>query len=339
VGISQIETSQKQSLETATREFVARRGLSGGHVQTLASFFLHRRITLSAGEKCLVEVEPGVRVLCRCYWQPNRQDALTLIVVHGLEGSSKSQYMIGLAAKGMAAGMNVVLANQRNCGGTDALSPTLYHSGRSQDVAAIAHHFIDRDRISRFALAGFSMGGNLVLKLAGEWGAQSLPQLRAVAAVCPAVDLAASADALHLPANRLYEYYFLWKLRRRFNAKARLFPNIFDPLRMRGVASLRDFDDKVTAHYCGFAGATDYYARAAAANVLDRITVPALILHAHNDPFIRILPETRQKILANPHITFVETADGGHCSFLAQPDGDDGRWAEGRILDFLQRLP
>jgi predicted alpha/beta-fold hydrolase len=244
--------------------------------------------------------------------------------------------MLGIAAKGVAAGMNVVRMNQRNCGGTDALSPTLYHSGRSQDIAAVAKNLQLQDRISRFALAGFSMGGNLVLKLAGEWGKEGPPQFRTVAAVCPSMNLAASADALHVPANRLYEYYFMWQLRRRLRMKARLFPRVFDTSRMRGVTSLRDFDDKVTAHYCGFDGASDYYERSAAANVVDRIAVPTLILHAANDPFIRILPETRRKILSNPLITFVETEDGGHCSFLAQPDGDDGRWAERQVVEFFR---
>jgi predicted alpha/beta-fold hydrolase len=152
------------------------------------------------------------------------------------------------------------------------------------------------------------------------------------------MDLAASADALHLGSNRLYEYYFMWKLRRRLRTKARLFPDAFDPLRLRGVSTLREFDDKITAHYCGFEGATDYYARAAAANVIDRIAVPAFILHAANDPFIRILPETRARILANRNITFLETEDGGHCSFLAKPDGDDGYWAERQVVDFLRRF-
>jgi len=302
----------------------------------LASFFLPRRLSVPPAEKRLIEVEAGVQVLCHCHWQTDRENALTVIIVHGLEGSSESQYMLGIAAKGMAAGMNVVRMNQRNCGGTDALSPTLYHSGRSQDIAAVAKNLQLQDRISRFALAGFSMGGNLVLKLAGEWGKGGPPQFRAVAAVCPSMNLAASADALHIPANRLYEYYFMWQLRRRLRAKARFFPRVFDTSRMRGVTSLRDFDDKVTAHYCGFEGASDYYERSAAANVVDRIAVPTLILHAANDPFIRILPETRRKILSNPHITFVETEDGGHCSFLAQPDGDDGRWAERQVVEFLR---
>jgi predicted alpha/beta-fold hydrolase len=318
---------------------VPRRGLRGGHVQTLASFFLPRRISLPTAEKRLIEVEPGVQVLCHCHWQPDRKNALTVIIVHGLEGSSESQYMLGIASKGTAVGMNVVRMNQRNCGGTDALSPTLYHSGRSQDIAAVARNLIHEDGISRFALVGFSMGGNLVLKVAGEWGREAPPQLRAIAAVCPSMNLAASADALHLAGNRLYEYYFMWQLRRRLRVKARLFPQVFDTARMRGVTSLRDFDDKVTAYYCGFEGASDYYERSAAANVIDRIAVPTLILHAANDPFIRILPQTRQKILSNPNIAFVETEDGGHCSFIAEADdGDDGRWAERQVVEFLREF-
>lgn len=318
--------------------FVPRRFLRGGHVQTVASFFLPRRFSLPAAEERCIEVEPGVKVLCHCHWQPQRRKALTILLVHGLEGSSESEYMLGIAAKGLAAGMNVVRINQRNCGGTDAFSPTLYHSGRSQDIAAIAHHFLQADKLPQLALAGFSMGGNLVLKLAGEWGNQGPAQFRAVAAVCPAMDLAPSADALHLRSNRLYELYFVWKLRRRLANKARLFPNSFDTGRLRGVATLRDFDDKITAYYSGFAGADDYYERASASKVVDRITVPTLILHAANDPFIRILPETREKIRSNPNISFVESPDGGHCAFLADRDGNDGHWAENRMLKFLGNL-
>jgi predicted alpha/beta-fold hydrolase len=318
--------------------FLPRLGLRGGHLQTLASFFLPRRIVLPLAEERMVEVEPGVKVRCHCHWQNDRRKALTVVVVHGLEGSTESKYMLGLTEKGLAAGMNVVRMNQRNCGGTDDVAPTLYHSGLSQDVAAVSQKLIESDGISRLALAGFSMGGNLALKLAGEWGNAGPPQFLAVAAVCPAMDLAACADALHLKSNRLYEHYFVRKLRQRLRAKARLFPGAFDTSRLRDVLSLRDFDDKITAHYCGFNGAADYYARAAAANVVDRIAVPALILHATNDPFIRILSETRRKILANPNITFIETEDGGHCSFLADPNGYDGRWAERQVVEFLRQF-
>ena len=319
--------------------FRARRWLGGGHVQTLASFLLPRKIHLPKAEERLVEVEPGVKVRSWCYWQSeaHRQEVLTLIVVHGLEGSSDSQYMLGVARNGLAAGMNVVLMNQRNCGGMDACAPTLYNSSLSGDVAAVVRSVLENDGVQRFALIGFSMGGNLVLKLAGEWGGEGPPQFRAVAAVCPAIDLASSADALHAPRNRIYEYYFLLQLFRRLRLKARLFPGKFDVSRLRGISSLRMFDDRITAYYCGFTGADDYYARAAAANVVDRIAVPALIIHAANDPFIRMQPETLRRIAANPNITYVETDDGGHCAFLGERNGDpldDGRWAEREVVEF-----
>jgi len=327
-------------------------------VQTIASFLLPRKIHLPPAEERLVEVAPGIKVRCWCYWQgakrgaekgaerrPEKDDRtkpLTLIVVHGLEGSSDSQYMLGVARNGLAAGMNVVLMNQRNCGGMDHVAPTLYNSSLSGDVAAVVRNVLENDGVSQFALIGFSMGGNLVLKLAGEWGSDGPTQFRAVAAVCPAIDLAASADALHEPANRIYEYYFLLQLFRRLRRKARLFPGKFDVSRLRGISTLRMFDDRITAYYCGFTGADDYYARAAAANVVDRITVPALIIHAENDPFIRIQPQTLRRIAANPNITYIETDDGGHCAFLGEPNGgcngdapDDGRWAEHEVVEFV----
>ena len=280
-------------------------------------------------------MEPGIRVLCHCHWQPERRSATTILIIHGLEGSSDSQYMLGIAEKGLAAGMNVVRMNQRTCGGTDHLAPTLYHSGRSSDVVTVVKHLVENDGIERFALCGFSMGGNLVLKAAGEWGTTAPEQLVAVVAVCPAADLAASADALHHPSNRIYEQYFLWKLKSRMRAKARCFPGQYDLSRLNGLKSLRDFDDKVTAYYCGFDGASDYYARSAAANVIDKISVPTMILLAANDPFIRLLPETRAKITANPNITFIETEDGGHCSYVGEAVHDDGHYAERMVVEFV----
>jgi predicted alpha/beta-fold hydrolase len=320
-----------------THDFRPRRWLGGGHVQTVASFLIRRRFQLPPPEDRLIEVAPGVKVLCRCHWQVEREHALTILIVHGLEGSSESNYSLGVAEKAIAAGMNVVRYNQRNCGGTNALAPVLYHSGLSSDIAAVVDAIIAQDRISRLVLAGFSMGGNLVLKLAGEWGTQGPPAFRAVAACCPALDLAVSADALHAPANRLYELYFLFNLRRRMMQKARLFPGHFDVARMGGIRSLREFDDKITAYYCGFKGADDYYSRASAANVVDKISVPTLILHAKNDPFIRITEATRKKIASNQHIRFVESVDGGHCAFIGMRNGiEDGYWAENEMVKFFR---
>jgi uncharacterized protein len=319
--------------------FRPHRWLRGGHSQTLAAFFLPRRIDLPPAEQRLIEVEPGVPVLAHCHWQKDRS-ALTLILVHGLEGSSESQYMLGIARNALAAGMNVIRMNQRNCGGMDHCGPTLYNSGRSADIAAVARNIVEHDGVPAFVLIGFSMGGNLVLKLAGEWGSDAPPEFRGVAGVCPAINLAVGADALHEPANRIYEYYFLLQLFRRYRRKVQLFPADFDASRLRGVRTLREFDDRVTAYYCGFTGADDYYARAAASNVIDRIAVPTLVIHAPNDPFVRILPETKQAILANRNITYIE-GDGGHCAFIGERDSDpayDGRWAEREVVEFAKQF-
>jgi predicted alpha/beta-fold hydrolase len=228
--------------------------------------------------------------------------------------------------------------NMRNCGGTERECPTLYHSGLSGDLLAVLRHYQRTRDVQRWSLVGYSMGGNLVLKLAGELAEDAAPLLCAVAGVSPVVDLAPSSDALHEPANRIYEWKFLRGLVQRYAYKCTLFPQIFDPSRSRGVRSLREFDDRVMSPYCGFTGAVDYYHRAASARVVDQIAVPTLVLHALDDPFVRLTAESREKIRANPNITLMESRHGGHCAFLAQPDGVtgyDGYWAEHTLLRFF----
>jgi predicted alpha/beta-fold hydrolase len=228
----------------------------------------------------------------------------------------------------------------RTCGATEHLGPTLYNSTMSGDLGAVAHALIEEDGLEKLAFVGYSMGGNLVLKLLGEWGREAPPQVQAGVGVSPAMDLAPSSDALHQAANRVYEWKFLNGLRRRILRKAELYPEIYkvDRSNLRSLRSLRDFDDRIMAPHCGFSGADDYYARAASANVLDRIALPTLILHAEDDPFIRVLPATREKLLHNPNISYIETQHGGHCAFLATPNGYDGRWAERQAVRFVQQL-
>lgn len=320
--------------------FVPRRGLSNGHLQTIVGNFLPRpplQIETTAEE---IEVDPldGSRVLCHCHWQPeqDRANRLTVVLVHGLEGSSSSRYIQGVAARAWAAGFNVVRMNMRNCCDTEKLTPTLYHSGLSGDVGAVINYFAARFGLKSVALVGYSMGGNLVLKLAGEWGTR--PPLVAVATVCPAIDLAPGSDALHEPANRIYEYHFLRGLIRRYRRKAALHPGRYLADVQGPVRSLREFDDKIVARYCGFRDADDYYYRAAAARVVHRIVVSTLVLVAKDDPFIRLLPETRARLQANPHISFVETDHGGHCAFLSRDSGDEIHWAEATLIRYLQSV-
>lgn len=317
--------------------FAPRRGLLSGHLQTIVGNYLPRPVFRleSVADAVVVDPADGSRVLCHCHWQPGEDlgRRLTLVLVHGLEGSSNSRYILGLAARAWKAGCNVVRMNMRNCGDSDTLTPTLYHSGLSADVGAVVEHYRHRFGLQRVALVGYSMGGNLVLKLAGEWGARE--PLCAVAAVCPAIDLAAGSDALHERSNRIYEWHFLRRLMRRYRNKAALFPHIYTRKQIGPVRSLRDFDDKIVAPYCGFANADDYYYRAASARVIDRIAAPTLILRALDDPFIRLTAETRAEIVANRHIKLVETRHGGHCAYLCDGAGDDIHWAESTVIRYL----
>jgi predicted alpha/beta-fold hydrolase len=320
--------------------FVPRHGLRNADLQTLVAAFRPRRIRLPAPEDVLVAVDTATssRVLCRCHWQPVpvRAQRLTLLLVHGLEGSSESQYMLGNASRAWHAGWNVIRMNMRNCGGTEALTPTLYHSGLSGDVQAVSGFFARREGLRQIAWAGYSMGGNLVLKAAGEYAAEAPAWLTAVAGVSPAIDLAASADALHQPRNRLYELNFLRNMIARYRRKAELFPDQYSLANLPRVKSIQSYDEYIVAPNCGFSSADDYYFRCAAARVIDAIRVPTLILHSLDDPFIRLTPETRKHLLANPAINLVETAHGGHCGFLAPATPqDDGYWAESTLAAFF----
>jgi predicted alpha/beta-fold hydrolase len=345
-------------------EFLPKRFLRNGHLQTLVGNFKPRQYSLPEPEAHLIEVDPGQAapaegnasgstaarlaqaranarasgtsyVLCDCHWQANAGQCLTVLLVHGLEGSSRSQYVLGNSARAWAAGCNVIRMNMRNCGGTEDLSPTLYHSGLSADVAAVMKTLAAEKGLKAFALVGYSMGGNLVLKLAGEMGAHPPGYLKAAVGISPAMDLGISADALHRISNRVYEWKFLIGLRRRFRRKAELFPEIYSTVGLERIASLRQFDDQITARYSGFSGADDYYDRASSTRVAPQITVPTLILHALDDPFIRMSPATRDALLLNHRVRLIETAHGGHCAFLAPAAGYDGYWAEKILLDFL----
>jgi len=319
--------------------------LTQNHAQTIAGNFWPRPAFRLQAEPLLVPVDEqsGSNVLCHCHWQQEPAEKLTLLLVHGLEGSSDSRYIQGITRVAWEAGCNVVRMNMRNCGDTETLSTTLYHSGLSGDVAQVALAVERLHGLKRIALVGYSMGGNLVLKLAGELGAgvvANVPQsLVAVVGVSPAMDLATSADALHEPANRLYEMKFLRGLMDCFRRKCALYPDIYHPSSAKGVRTLREFDDCITARYSGFQNAEDYYQRAASARVTDSIALPTLILHSLDDPFIRMLPTTRAKIVANPAITFLELERGGHCAFLTMLNGKLRRrqWAESLLVHWLEQ--
>jgi predicted alpha/beta-fold hydrolase len=287
-------------------------------------------------EERLFQVESGSHILGRCHWQrvPSRHS--TLLLVHGFEGCSESHYMLGIAAKGYRAGFNVVRLNQRNCSGTEYLTPTLYHSGLYRDFVAVMDDLIAHDGLTAFYLVGYSMGGNLALNVAGHAG-QTMPALKAVAAVCPNIDPALAVEALERPRNWMYQRHFLKSLQTRMRRKARLFPGIYDLTPLDRIASLREFDNVYTAPAAGYRDAADYYERTGSRRCLAEIRIPSLILAAQDDPFIPFCSFDLPPLRTNASLRFLPTAYGGHCGFLqrGRPD-EDAYWAENRIVEFLR---
>ena len=333
------------SEETGARfsDFTPRRFLRNGHLQTLAGNFLPRKLSLPESQRLVVEVEGPVgdygpsHIVCHCHWQAEqvRSERLTLVIVHGLEGSSESQYVLGNTVRALAAGFNVVRMNMRSCGGTDELSPTIYHSGRSEDISAVIKTLAQSHGIRSIALLGYSMGGNLVLKYAGEIATNPPPEVKAVVGISPLMDLALSSSALHEAQNRVYEWHFLRSMLARVRRKAALFPRLYSTENLSRIRSMRMFDEHIVARYGGFAGADDYYYTVASSQYAGRLNIATLIVHSLDDPFIRLLPATRAALIDNPNVTYLETTHGGHCAFLAAGANGDSRWAEVTLLRFL----
>ena len=230
------------------------------------------------------------------------------------------------------------MLNQRNCGGTEALSAGLYHSGLSDDPRAVISELVELDRLPVVALAGYSLGGNVALRLAGDYGRETPPELRAVVAVSPTINLGLCVEALERRSNLVYEWNFVRNLKGRMRRKARAWPGRFDLSRLDGVRTVREFDERFTAPHHGFRDADDYYHRASSLRVVDRVRVPTLIVSAADDPFVP--PEQFQEpvIAANRCITVQVTRYGGHCGFYSSTsNGFDGYWAEQRIVDFARQ--
>jgi uncharacterized protein len=327
------------------KEFVPPWYLRNGHLQTIVGNFLPRTYILPEPQARWIEVEVGeanghgpTKVVCDCHWQSDPVTRPTMLLLHGLEGSSNSQYVLGNASRAWAGGWNVVRMNMRSCGGGEEESPTLYHSGRSSDVSKVVAELVREFSLHAVALVGYSMGGNMVLKLAGELGKEAPPELRVVVGVSPLMDLSASSDALHELQNRVYERRFLRAMLKRFARKSELFPRLYPaPSHYPAIIrTMRDFDEHIVARYAGFAGADDYYAQVSSSRFVGNIAVPTLILHSADDPFIRMLPETRERLRSNPAVTLIETDHGGHCAFLSRERGNEGYWAEKTLFGYLQ---
>jgi len=320
--------------------FVPRPSLVDGHRMTLFGWGNPRYFPrLPAPSIRYFDVDEDARVLAHCHWQPQPWAHPTLLLLHGLNASSDAHYMKGIATKAFARGINVVRLNQRNCGGTERLSAGLFHSGLTADARHVIDELVTVDGLPAMAVAGYSLGGNLALKLAAEYGDAPPPALLGVVAVSPIIEIAECVRALERRENILYQWNFMKDLKERMRRKDRFWPGRYDLSKLGALRTVREFDDTYTAPHFGFKDAADYYHRASAMRIIERVRVPALIIAAEDDPFVPPQPFRDRKVTGNPNIQVALSAHGGHCAFVGPASGeDDGYWAEGQIVDFVERF-
>jgi predicted alpha/beta-fold hydrolase len=309
---------------------------SNNHLATLAGNFWPRDFHKDPypGTFRLFDTEPGVRVLG--YVQEPRVEASgEAILLHGLEGSHLSGYLISLAQALVSAGFRTTRLNMRTCGGTEEHCPTLYHAGLTSDLRSVVATYRQEGRGPIF-LAGFSLGGNVVLKLAGESGRDLPGVVAGVAAVSTPIDLGACCRHLRRLDNFLYDNRFVGQLKARYRRRCTQHPDRYSPDPLSQVRSVWSFDDLITAPHFGFGTAENYYATQSSQNFLDDIQVPALVIQAQDDPLIPFSVYSHPAFSSNRHIQLLTPRHGGHVGFISRHT--PRFWVDEVIRDWFSSL-
>ena len=309
--------------------------LDGGHRQTLyaslarsVAFTYDRRERIETPDEDFLDLDWAAA--------DARKARRVAILTHGLEGGAHRRYMRGMARAFVRRGWDVCALNLRGCSGEPNRQVATYHSGKTDDLALTVDHALDQGYES-VALVGFSLGGNLTLKYLGDRGAEIDDRIRGAAALSAPVALDASADRIDRWANWHYTRYFLRSLRQKMRVKARQHPDRVSAEPLRGIRTLRGFDDAYTAPLHGFDGADDYYRQASSKPVLPNIAVPTLLLNAANDPFLPAACYPYASARSHEHLTLEVPESGGHVGFVSFTDAGE-YWSEQRTTSFLTSL-
>lgn len=306
----------------------------GGHAQTVVGRYLpgpkrslpstYSEIMLADGDRlCVLESTPPG-------WIPGSPTAL---LVHGLAGCARSPYVVRVAARLVDLGIRVVRMNLRGAGLGFGIARGIYHAGRTDDLRAVAEWMAARSGNSPTALVGFSLGANLVLKLAAEAVDHPVPGLDCVLAANPPLDLNACCKHIRRRENRLYDRNFVNLLRAEVFRLHGAFPDL-GPVNLPKPLTLYDFDHHYTAPRNGFSGAMDYYERSSAGPLVCRIRVPGLVVHAADDPFIPM--ESFANAVFPPGLALELIPYGGHLGYLSRTRwGGDRRWLDARFAAWL----
>lgn len=307
----------------------------GRHLRTLWGKFIRRRPRVPTSIERWTTPDDDVLVIHRLQGAPARP---LLVLLHGLEGSPNSHYARGLLARAQQRGWSAAALVFRTCGGEMNQTRRFYHSGETTDLDFAIRRLTREAPHAPLVLAGFSLGGNVLLKWLGECGSDVPAAVRAAAAVSVPYDLARGSRYINRGFARLYERHFLRSLVRKATEKRQRFPDIVPEVDLARLQSMWDFDDAVTAPVHGFRDANDYYQRSSSLGWLDRIRVPTLLVSAVDDPFLpcEVLEEVRAVARSNDALHCEFPRQGGHVGFIA------GRlpwrplyWAEWRVMEFL----
>ena len=339
------DTESAQSAIGAAPEVLCKAGwripfrplIRQGDLQTVAAHYWPRFLdTRRFPTTCrLFDTDSDTRVLARMNLLPGTVPANrrpTVLAVHGLTACDRAPYMISTAQTALEAGFDAVRLNVRNCGGTEHLCRTLYHSGLTVDLRRVVEDLAPRP----LYIVGFSMGGNVALKLAGEWGSNVPEHVRAICAVSTPVQLEACSKNIGRPRNFVYERRFLRQLSATLRRKSAAMPGIFPEPNLAAVRSIWQFDESITAPAFGFEDASDYYRRCSSAAFLRDIRIPSLIIQARDDPFIPFDAYDVPSLRENPRLVFLSPQHGGHVAFLAK--GRHRFWAQIQAMRFFRAI-
>ena len=307
--------------------------LPNAHLLTIAGNFWSRKIDIGQfpGTRRLHRIDDRNAIVAFEH-QPQKPRA-QIAIVHGLEGSADAGYISSFSQQALTRGFGVHRVNLRTCGGTEELCETMYHSGLTSDTKQVIAQIRAQTGQPTF-LVGFSLGGNMALKLAGEMGQTDL--LSGVCAVSAPIDLAACVRTLDKPSNMFYARRFLDRLRHRVERKSKLTPHLYNREGLDRVKTIWEFDDRFTAPLFGFGNAANYYATQSAVNFLDAIRVPTLVIQAQDDPLIPFEVYRHSAFRTNPALTLLAPKHGGHMGFLSRRR--PRFWLDSTALDWMERL-
>lgn len=309
--------------------------ISGGHLQTIGGQLVRSFLRWPyEADDVIVDGDDGVRLLLRASWQSTTEPRPALLLVHGLEGSDAARYVISTGVLAFRSGWHVIRMNMRGCGDSLELCPRLYNAGLTSDLVAVCEWLARR--VPHFAVGGFSLGAGLTLLTLARERDRLADECVGPVAICPPLDMSRCADALELRGNWIYQQRFTRSLCASYRKRRAFAPARYEKDLERSVATLRQFDDVITARYGGYRDAEDYYRSVSAGPRLDAIDRPTLVLSSDNDPFIACEDfASRQRSDA----VAIEIIGGaGHVGFIGSSEAPRWFWAADRMLAFLREI-